>query len=153
MIKTFPFDALHVKQMTIQFFFSRQNMATKAKLVVPCTKRGALCPSLPRSARFVCSVLSMRASKKKAFFRIVCFKNKTLIILLLHMHHRIKNRRWSPIQVGKNKRANALLRETNLLSDFKAYHCLLHQQSFCAKHAADLQLKTFTTVVKIIFVL
>ena len=31
--------------------------------------------------------------------------------------------------VGKNKGAIALLRKTNLLSDFKAYHCLLHQQS------------------------
>ena len=38
--------------------------------------------------------------------------------------------------VGKNKRAIALLRKTNLLSDFKAYHFLLHQQPLCAKHVA-----------------
>ena len=38
--------------------------------------------------------------------------------------------------IGKNKGAIGLLRKTNLLSDFKAHHCLLHQQSLCAKHVA-----------------
>ena len=50
--------------------------------------------------------------------------------------------------VGKNKGAIALLRKTNLLSDFKAYHCLLHQQSVCAKHVAVEDV--MSTVVKII---
>ena len=50
--------------------------------------------------------------------------------------------------VGKNKGAIALLRKTNLLSDFKAYHCLLHQQSLCAKHVAVEDV--MTTVVKIV---
>ena len=49
--------------------------------------------------------------------------------------------------VGKNKGAIALLRKTNLLSDFKAHHCLLHQQSLCAKHVAVEDV--LTTVVKI----
>ena len=44
--------------------------------------------------------------------------------------------------VGKNKEAFALLRKTNLLSDFKAYHCLLHQQSLFAKHVADENVST-----------
>ena len=33
----------------------------------------------------------------------------------------------APLMVGKHKGAIALLRKTNLLFDFKAYHCLLHQ--------------------------
>ena len=48
--------------------------------------------------------------------------------------------------VGKNKGAIALLRKTNLLSDFKAYHCLL--QSLCAKHVAVEDV--MTTMVKIL---
>ena len=50
--------------------------------------------------------------------------------------------------VGKYRRAIALLRKTNLLSDFKAYHCLLHQQSICAKHITVVDV--ITTVVKIV---
>ena len=50
--------------------------------------------------------------------------------------------------VGKNKGAIALLRKTNLLSDFKAYHCLLYQQSLCAKDVAVKDV--MTTVVKIV---
>ena len=50
--------------------------------------------------------------------------------------------------VGKNKGAIALPRRTNLLSDFKTYHCLLHQQSLCAKHVAVED--GMTTVVKIV---
>ena len=50
--------------------------------------------------------------------------------------------------VGKSKGAIALPRKTNLLSDFKAYHCLLHQQSLCAKHVAVEDL--MTTVVKFV---
>ena len=40
----------------------------------------------------------------------------------------------APSMVRKYKGAIALTRKTNLLSDFKAYHCLLHQQSLFAKH-------------------
>ena len=50
--------------------------------------------------------------------------------------------------VGKNKGAIALRRKTNLLSDLKAYHCLLHQQSLCTKHVAVEDV--MTTVVKIV---
>ena len=50
--------------------------------------------------------------------------------------------------VVKNKGAIALPRKTNLLSDFKAYHCSLHQQSLCAKHVAVED--DMTTVVKIV---
>ena len=32
------------------------------------------------------------------------------------------------------QRNNCITKETNLLTDFKACHCLLHQQSLCAKH-------------------
>ena len=50
--------------------------------------------------------------------------------------------------VGKYKGAIALLRKTNLLSDFKAYHCLLYQQSLCAKHITVVDVTI--TVVKIV---
>ena len=50
--------------------------------------------------------------------------------------------------VVKNKGAIALPRKTSLLSDFKAYHCLLHQQSLCAKPVAVEDV--ITTVIKIV---
>ena len=49
---------------------------------------------------------------------------------------------------GKYNGAIALLRKKKLLSDFKAYHCLLHQQSFCIKHITVVDV--ITTVVKIV---
>ena len=49
---------------------------------------------------------------------------------------------------GKYKGAIALLRKTNLLSDLKAYHCLLHQRSLCAKYI--IVEDVVTTVVKIV---
>ena len=54
----------------------------------------------------------------------------------------------APSMVGKYKRAIALLRKINLLSDFRVYYCLLHQQSLCAKHITVEDV--MTTVVKIV---
>ena len=50
--------------------------------------------------------------------------------------------------VEKYQRAIALLMKTSLLSDFKAYHCLLHQQSLCEKDITVVDV--MTTVVKIV---
>ena len=54
----------------------------------------------------------------------------------------------APSTVGKNNGAIASLRKTNLLSDFKAHYCLLHQQSLSAKRVAVEDV--MTTVVKIV---
>ena len=54
----------------------------------------------------------------------------------------------APSMVEKKKGAISLLRKTKLFSDFKAYHCVIHQQSLCAKHVVIEDV--MATVVKIV---
>ena len=54
----------------------------------------------------------------------------------------------APSMVGKYKKAIAFLRIINLLSDFKAYHCLLNQRSLYARQI--IVVDDVTTLVKIV---